>query len=127
MGVKNGQTDIKKVSRGPRPHNSPNDFARVASPIVAQPLRSTGGWLELYAYICPQILHTHVGYGIDDPLDRDLAPGQPVRNDTWFANLIWDPSKYFRAALEVTYRKTAYLGVPNNQGTGIQTQFQFRF
>jgi hypothetical protein len=92
-----------------------------------QALRSSGGWLELYAYICPQTLHTHWGYGIDDPLDRDLAPGQPVRNVTWFANLIWDPSKYFRAGLEVTYRKTAYLAVPNNDGVGVHTQFQFRF
>ena len=78
-------------------------------------------------YLCPEKPHTHVGYGLDDPLDRDLAPGQPVRNDTYFANLIWDPSSHFRLAGEFTYRKTAYTLVPNNQGVGFQTQLQFKF
>ena len=90
-------------------------------------VHAAGGWIELYYYICPQKLHTHVGYGLDDPLDRDLAPGQPVRNDTFFANLIWDVSKYFRVAEEFTYRKTSYTVVPNNNGFGFQTQVQLKF
>lgn len=90
-------------------------------------LHSVGGWLEVYYYLCPETLHTHVGYGIDDPLDGDLAPGQPVRNETVFANLIWDPSKHFRVALEVTYRKTAYTVVSNNDGVGVQGQVQLKF
>jgi hypothetical protein len=90
-------------------------------------VHTTGGWVELYYYICPDRLHTHVGYGIDDPLDRDLAPGQPIRNDTWFANLIWDVTSYFRLAGEIEYRKTAYTLVPNNQGLGFQTQVQLKF
>jgi hypothetical protein len=90
-------------------------------------VHTTGGWVELYYYICPEKLHTHVGYGIDDPLDRDLAPGQPVRNDTWFANLIWDVSKHLRLGCEFTYRKTAYTVVPNNEGFGAQVQVQFKF
>jgi hypothetical protein len=90
-------------------------------------VHTTGGWLELYYYICPDRLHTHVGYGIDDPLDRDLALGQPVRNETYFANLIWEVTKYFRVAGEITYRKTAYTLVPNNEGFGFQTQVQLKF
>ncbi len=90
-------------------------------------IHAAGGWIELYYYICPEKLHTHVGYGIDDPLDRDLAPGQPVRNDTYFANLIWDVTKHFRLAGEFTYRKTAYTVVSNNDGFGFQTQVQFKF
>jgi hypothetical protein len=90
-------------------------------------VHTAGGWAEVYYYICPETLHTHFGYGIDDPLDSDLAPGQPVRNETYFANLIWDPSKYFRWGFEVTYRKTAYTVFNNNDGVGIETQVQFRF
>jgi hypothetical protein len=90
-------------------------------------LHSAGGWVELYYYVCPEKLHAHVGYGLDDPLDRDLAPGQPVRNDTYFANLIWDPTRYFRLAGEFTYRKTAYTMVRNNDGVGFQTQVQLKF
>jgi hypothetical protein len=90
-------------------------------------VHTAGGWIEVYYYICPEKLHTHVGYGLDDPLDRDLAPGQPVRNDTWFANLIWEVTRYCRVAGEFTYRKTAYTVVPSNQGFGLQTQVQFKF
>ena len=90
-------------------------------------VRDSGGWVEVYFYLCPEKLHTHIGYGIDDPLDRDLAPGQPVRNETYFANLIWDVTKHFRVAGEVTYRKTAYTVVPNNDGVGFQTQVQWKF
>jgi hypothetical protein len=90
-------------------------------------VHTTGGWVELYYYICPDKLHTHVGYGIDDPLDRDLARGQPIRNDTWFANLLWDVSKHCRLGWELTYRKTAYTLFPNNQGYGAQAQVRFSF
>jgi hypothetical protein len=90
-------------------------------------VHTTGGWVELYYYICPDRLHTHLGYGIDDPLDRDLAPGQPVRNDTWFANLIWDVTGHFRVAGELSYQKTAYTKVLNNEGLGFVTQVQFKF
>jgi hypothetical protein len=90
-------------------------------------VRDSGGWVEFYYYLCPEKLHTHIGYGIDDPLDRDLAPGQPVRNDTYFANLIWDVTKQFRIAGEVTYRQASYTLVPNNDGVGFHTQVQWRF
>ncbi|HYV37131.1 MAG TPA: hypothetical protein VE988_15600, partial [Gemmataceae bacterium] len=86
--------------------------------VTRQGLHSAGGWGEVYFYICPETLHTHVGYGIDDPLDGDLAFGQPVRNDTYFANLIWDVTKHLRFAGEVTFRQTAYTVVPNNDGVG---------
>ena len=90
-------------------------------------VRDSGGWVEVYFYLCPEKLHTHIGYGIDDPLDHDLAPGQPVRNETYFANLVWDVTKHFRIAGEVTYRKTSYTVVPNNDGIGFHTQVQWKF
>jgi hypothetical protein len=90
-------------------------------------VHTTGGWVEVYYYICPEKLHTHVGYGIDDPLDRDLASGQPIRNDTYFTNLIWDVSKHLRLGWELTYRKTAYTVFHNNEGFGAQAQVQLKF
>jgi hypothetical protein len=95
--------------------------------VTFQGIRSSGGWLELYAYILPEILHTHAGYGIDAPLPSDLAPGQPFRNQTWFANIIWDPTKHLQFACEFTYRMTDYTVLPNNQGFGIQGQTQLKF
>jgi hypothetical protein len=90
-------------------------------------VHTAGGWIEFYYYICPEKLHTHVGYGIDDPLDNDLSPGAPVRNETYFANLIWDPTKHLRIGVELTYRRTEYTVFRNNDGLGFQTQVQLKF
>jgi hypothetical protein len=92
-----------------------------------QALRSTGGWAEAYFYLCPDKLHVHLGYGIDDPLDTDLAAGQPNWNETWFGNVVWDLDRHVRFAVEVTYRKTAYVGLGDNEGWGIQTQMKLKF
>jgi hypothetical protein len=90
-------------------------------------IRSVGGWAEVYYYLVPEKLHSHVGYGIDDPLDRDVAAGQRLRNDTYFANLIWDATKSFRVGIETTWRETAYRAVLNNEGASIQTVVQWSF
>jgi hypothetical protein len=90
------------------------------------PIWSIGGWLEVYYYLLPE-LHTHWGYGIDAPQKSELALGQISRNDTLFANLIWDVSKAFRLGVEATYRQTDYVVLLNNNGFTVQTQVQFKF
>jgi hypothetical protein len=90
-------------------------------------IHSAGGWGEFYFYYVPQKLHSHLGYGIDDPLDRDVAPGQIVRNRTYFANIIWDLSRAMRLGLEATWRKTAYLGLGDAEGATVQTVVQWNF
>ena len=82
--------------------------------------------MEVYYYFTP-CLHTHWGYGVDDPLDRDLAPGQVLRNDTIFTNLIWDVTPSFRLAVEFTIRETDYRFLPENDGFGIHGQMQWKF
>jgi hypothetical protein len=95
--------------------------------ITLEGIRAAGGWVEVYYYLCPEKLHTHVGYGVDDPLDSTLGLGQIVRNETYFANLIWDATKYIRVGWEVTYRKTAYTVLGDNDGVGFHTQVQWKF
>ncbi|HEV3302121.1 MAG TPA: hypothetical protein VG055_20880 [Planctomycetaceae bacterium] len=90
-------------------------------------VRSAGGWCEVYYYLCPDKVHSHAGYGTDDPLDSDLAPGQRLRNEAYFANLIWEVTEAYRLAGEVTYRKTSYVALANNDGVGFQFQAQWRF
>jgi hypothetical protein len=92
-----------------------------------EPIRAAGGFAEFYYYLVPECLHTHLGYGIDDPHDRDLDLGQVARNETYFINLIWDVTKHFRIAGELTYRKTAYSILGNNDGVGFHTQIAWKF
>jgi hypothetical protein len=81
---------------------------------------------ELFRHRAGRI-HSHFGYGIDDPKDEDLAPLQIAKNETVWANLIWDWNKHLRFAWELTYRKTDYAALRDNEGLGAHTQVQWKF
>jgi hypothetical protein len=87
-------------------------------------VRTRGAWGEVYYHLTP-CLHTHWGAGIDNPIDRDLAPSQVARNQTAFANLIWDITRQLRVGFELTWRRTDYVALPGNQGEGFHTQVQW--
>ena len=94
-------------------------------------IRTSGGWVELWYYWTPCV-HSHFGYAIDDPLDSDLATADPllfapVRNETYFANVMWDITPSFRVAFEATWRETAYDKVLDAEGAGFHTQFRWTF
>jgi hypothetical protein len=87
---------------------------------------ASGGWLEVYCYLTP-CLHTHWGYGIDDPRNDDLALPQIARNETVWANLLWDVTRSLRLGLEITFRETDYLLFSDNDGVGLHAQMQWKF
>ncbi|MFV2070447.1 MAG: hypothetical protein ACC645_26065 [Pirellulales bacterium] len=95
-------------------------------------VRSSGGWLEFFLYWTPS-LHSHIGYAIDDPRDRDVADTPSVlgrvRNSTLYSNLLWDVNSTFRVAFEFTWRETDYKAplLLDNEGAGFHTQFQWTF
>ena len=89
-------------------------------------VRSSGGWLEVFVYWTP-CLHSHTGYGIDDPVNGDVAPGGRIRNSTFYGNLLWDLNDTFRVGFEFTWRETDYNTVLDNEGAGFHTQFAWNF
>lgn len=95
-------------------------------------IRTSGGWLETFYYWSPG-LHTHVGYGVDDPIDADVAATATAFgrtfNSTIFANLLWDLNQSLRIGFEATWRETHYKAIenPDNQGAGFHTQVQWTF
>ena len=100
--------------------------------VTLEEVRSSGGFIETYVYLSPR-LHTHLGYGIDNPRDADLpatlAAGARSKNQTYFANLLWDVNQTFRLGFEFTYRDTEYRSplLRDNQGPGFHTQLQWLF
>jgi hypothetical protein len=104
------------------------------NPTTFEGIHSSGGWVEGYYYLRPEKLHTHLGYGIDDPRDEDAAPGQKTRNDTYFGNLVWDVTRQYRLGGEFTYRKTSFKPLGdgtaldlNNEGVGVHLHVAYRF
>lgn len=91
------------------------------------PIRTSGAYAEIYYYLHPQ-LHLHCGYGIDDPINDDLASGQITSNQTFFNTLLWDLSKSVQFGLEVDYRRTNYVEpLKDANGILVMTQFLWRF
>jgi hypothetical protein len=90
-------------------------------------VRAAGGWGEVYYYLVPDKVHTHWGFGLDDPLDRDVPLGGILRNHTYFGNVIWDVTKNFRLGFEATWRETAYDLLRDNEGATFHTQVQLSF
>jgi hypothetical protein len=75
-------------------------------PCLRLPIRSTGGWLELWYDWTPE-LHSHFGLGLDDPRNSDSLIGRTY-NHFIFANLVVDLRKNLTTGVEVTSRKTLY-------------------
>jgi hypothetical protein len=97
------------------------------NPVTFEAIRTAGGWVEVYYYWCPDTVHTHVGCGIDDPVDADAGPTLPIRNQTCYVTTIWDVTKAFRVAFQASYLRTSYSILKDNEGFIFQTQFMWKF
>ena len=104
---------------------------------TGEAIEASGGWLELFVYWTPCV-HSHFGYGVDDPKDSQVTPPDDpsdtgviplgrIKNQTCFANMIWDVNSTFRIGAELAYRDTDYLALPDNHGLGFQSQVQWSF
>jgi len=80
------------------------------NPVTLNSIRSTGGWLELW-YGLDARLHSHFGYGIDDPNNADLTlVGSRAYNQFYFGNISYDITKSFLAGIELSSWRTLYVG-----------------
>jgi hypothetical protein len=75
-------------------------------PCLRVPIRSTGGWFEVWYDLSPR-WHTHAGFGIDDPQDNDFLFGRTY-NHFVFANLVFDVTKKLNTGIEISSWKTLY-------------------
>jgi hypothetical protein len=75
-------------------------------PCLRVPIRATGGWGEIW-YDWTSSLHSHVGFGVDDPNNKDSLIGRSY-NQFIFANLVVDVADNLTTGIEVTYWKTLY-------------------
>jgi hypothetical protein len=104
-----------------------NAFTNVNATTFAA-IRGCGGWAEFFCYWCGDAVHTHLGYGIDDPRDADMGAFGPIRNETYYVTTIWDVTKAFRIGVQASYLRTAFPAVlGNTDGFIFQTQFMWKF
>jgi hypothetical protein len=82
-------------------------------PCLRVPIRSTGGWLEVWSDWPPR-WHIHAGAGVDDPVDDDLLLGRSY-NQFVFTNVSYDITDRLTTGVEVAYWKTLYQEVRAGQ------------
>jgi hypothetical protein len=100
------------------------------SPYTYRTIRSTGGWCEVWYDWTPR-LHSHTGYGLDDPVDADVVVGRSY-NQFIFANLSFDVTKQLSVGLEVTSWKTLYIdqrpgATPPKPGESVEFEFTGKY
>jgi len=82
------------------------------STVTHQGIRSRGGWVDLW-HDWSKCWHSHVGFGVDDPLDRDVVTGRSY-NEVYFANVTHDITDFLVVGFEVTADKTKYISTTEN-------------
>ena len=105
---------------------------QLLNPLTFQTIRSDGGWFEVYYYLTP-CLHTHWGYAVDNPFNRDVSLAQRTLNTATFGNLIWDVTKNFQVGFEISHWRTDYKALPaafvlgDNEGMIYHLRLQYAF
>ena len=94
------------------------------NPITLAPIRSTGGWFEVWFDWTPW-LHSHAGYSVDNPNDNDLAAGQRSFNQVFFGNISYDFTDKFLMGIEVSSWETLY--VDRLPGDSVRCEFVAKY
>lgn len=100
------------------------------NPEDGEAIYSAGGFGEVFWKVSP-CLTASIGYGIDDPRDRDLGMvnamvGQRSRNNSLWLNFIWKISDEWESRFEVSHLETDYVA-PSNSSDSMIYHFLVRF
>jgi hypothetical protein len=90
-----------------------------------QGIHATGGWVDIYFAWLP-CLHTHSGFAIDDPLDKNMTSGRTC-NQMLFNNVIWDVNKNLQFSMEVDVWETHYLTMAPGEGVRLEFVTKYKF
>jgi hypothetical protein len=97
--------------------------------ITHRGIRATGGWFDIWYYWRPDI-QTHLGWAIDDPLNKDLSPSIPTGrtlNEVVFANVLYDVTKNLQFGFEVDFWETHYVGMLQGEAMRFEFATKYRF
>jgi hypothetical protein len=91
-----------------------------------QPIATTGGWIDVW-YDWTDRLHSHVGYGIDNPRDTEVATRDRMSNSVLFGNLSFDILPKMTVGLELSYWETKYKNLEPGESMVLEFTGQYAF
>jgi hypothetical protein len=89
------------------------------STVTHEAIRARGGWVDIW-HDWSKCWHSHAGFGVDDPFDRDVVTGRSY-NEVYFANMTHDITDFLIVGLEVTAAKTKFINTAQNGVVTITT------
>jgi hypothetical protein len=101
------------------------DVGTVGNVGTFDPIRSIGGWVDVWYDWNPR-LHSHAGFGIDDPRNNDLTAGRTYNSFT-FANISYDLTQKFLVGFETSYWKTFWVNQPNGEAVAFEVAMKYGF
>ena len=101
------------------------DVGTPAFPGSRDPIRSTGGWFDVW-FDWTADLHSHAGYSIDDPFNEDVTVGRTY-NAFVFGNVTYDLTKQFLVGLEVTFWKTLWVNALPGESVSTSAVVKYSF
>jgi hypothetical protein len=81
-------------------------IAQGVCPCLRRPIRSHGGWVELWHDWSPDY-QSHLGFGVDDPNGNDMLFGRTY-NQVLFANIVHDVTEFLIIGFELSLNKTTF-------------------
>jgi hypothetical protein len=91
-------------------------------------IRARGGWVDVW-HDWSKCWHSHVGFGVDDPYDRDVVTGRSY-NEVYFVNTTHDITPFLIVGLEVTAAKTEFIDageISEADSVGLEFTAQYKF
>lgn len=101
-------------------------IAQGINPVTFEEIDARGGWLQL-SHQTNDNLKLALTYGIDDPDDADLQPGNRSRNQTASIASFLSFSEHLTWATELSYMKTEYLQQEANDNVRLQNAILYKF
>lgn len=95
-------------------------------PVLRSGIRSLGGWAEARCHLTDRI-HSHAGFGIDDPFNDDLSDGRRSQNHFYYANTHFHVTELFTIGMEVSWWETRYVGLADGSAVRLESVMQYRF
>jgi len=96
------------------------------NPATRDVIKSMGGWMQL-SYKHNDKWNYRLGFGIDDPEEKDLSKGMRSRNSFYFGNIVYSLIPPVDIGLEYSYWETDHAGISTGTDNRIQTSIIYKW
>jgi hypothetical protein len=96
------------------------------NPTTREVIKSMGGWMQV-SYKQSDKWNYRLGFGIDDPEEKDLSNNMRSRNSFYFGNVVYSLIPPVDIGLEYSFWETDHKGISKGTDNRIQTSIIYKW